>query len=97
MEIKIKELLDILEILQKSLSKFESVNLGEKEYFWEIYEDELYDPYQSPKQLGLGKLSDDWEELLRLKNIDEIPITYDLKRMGNIFRGIQDNGNIALS
>lgn len=102
MQIKVKELVDILEKVKKALSQFDYIELDErKEYFWNILsEEELYNPNKKPSNLhlGLGKLSEEWEDLMHLKSGDEddVPITYDLTNLARILRSIQDNSDIVL-
>ncbi len=100
MKIKVKDLMEIINILSESLKELpdSEIDLDVNDYFWEILENELYDPLKTPdpENFGLGQISDDWTELRRLKDNKDIPITYDLKRLGNILKCISDKGNIVL-
>jgi len=89
MQIKTKDLLYIIDILKREISNHfgDVVEIETEDFYWEILSsDELYDPTSCPKELGLGQLSDDWSELLRLRDVNEIPISYDLKRLAVILK-----------
>ena len=96
MNIRIRDLLQVMNILQSALKRFDSIDLGDKDYYWDIFEEELYNPYQEPTELSLGQLSFDWEGLLRLKKKDASPVSHDLKLLGAILRAIEDSHTIAL-
>lgn len=57
----------------------------DNEYYWDISEEELYCPYEEPKDITLGQISDDLIEIQRLNNFDSA-IVYDLKRLSNILK-----------
>ena len=57
------------------------------DYYWDISDEELYIPYEEPKNITLGQLSDDIEEIQRLINSDDA-IMYDLRRLSVIFKAI---------
>ena len=65
------------------------IYIDAEDFYWQISEDELYDPTQEPRVEELGQLSDDWSELLRLKREEEIPISYDLNRLATILKIIK--------
>lgn len=100
MKINVKELTSVIDIIKASLEGFDEINIKNKKinYYWDIPSDELYNPLKIPKSenLELGQLTDDWEELLRLKKEGVPPISYDLKRLSSILKAISDEGNIAL-
>jgi hypothetical protein len=96
MNIRIKDLLQVMNILQNAVKRFDSINLGDKDYYWDLFEEELYNPYQKPTELSLGQLSFDWENLLRLKRKDETPVSNDLKLLGAILRATEDSHTITL-
>lgn len=58
------------------------------DYYWDILDDEeLYNPYEEPKDLTLGQLSFDLDAIQRLANSDDA-IAYDLKRLASILRAL---------
>ena len=88
MKIKTTDLLDVIEALRINISEAfpDEIDVDAEDFYWQISEDELYDPTQEPKVEELGQLSDDWSELLRLKSENGIPISYDLNRLATILR-----------
>jgi len=91
MEIKKNDLLKIIDILKKNIDKnfSKKILIQKEDFYWEIDYNELYNPKKKPKNLTLGQLSDDWTELLRLAETKEEPLSYDLKRLGEILRIIK--------
>ena len=59
----------------------------ENDFYWDITEKELYNPYVEPKDITLGQLSDDWAELSRT-DFSENMIPYDLKRLASIIKAL---------
>ena len=57
------------------------------DYYWDIATEELYSAYQEPKNISLGQLSDDKNELDRLIKSDN-GIAYDLKRLSEILKAL---------
>ncbi|MEL6152469.1 MAG: hypothetical protein AAFQ78_00375 [Bacteroidota bacterium] len=93
MQIKKNDLLDIIDILKDQVSSNfdDTIEIDSEDFYWQILSpNELYDPTHYPKELGLGQISDDWEELSRLQNEDEIPISYDLKRLAVILEIVRN-------
>ena len=86
MKINIDEVHKITSLL---LTKLKESNGNEVEikndYYWDISGDELYNPYEEPKDITLGQLSDDLGEIQRLIESDDA-IMYDLNRLGNILK-----------
>lgn len=88
MEVNLKELEQILHLL---LLDFQRRNGNEMElkndYYWDIDSRELYNPYEEPKNISLGQLTDDWETLKNsVKSHNLIP--YDIKRVSNILKAL---------
>ncbi|WP_272150898.1 hypothetical protein [Tenacibaculum aiptasiae] len=87
MKIDKKKLFKIIDSLKEEID----VNLGDEiridkeDFYWQISNEELYNPIEEPSELTLGQLSDDWSELLRLYDNNEIAISYDLKRLSVVF------------
>ncbi|UUV22016.1 hypothetical protein [Paenimyroides aestuarii] len=95
MKINIDELQKVTIFLLSKLKE----NSGEEieisnDYYWNILDDELYNPYEKPTDLTLGQLSDDLEEIKRLINSDDA-IMYDLKRLAVIFKAISIENKTA--
>jgi hypothetical protein len=60
------------------------------DYYWAISKEELYDPSKDPKDLTIGQLSDDWNELTAILNEESPPIGYALVWLSAILRNIGD-------
>ncbi|QMU63847.1 MAG: hypothetical protein GKR88_05780 [Flavobacteriaceae bacterium] len=58
------------------------------DFYWDISSDELYNPYDEPKDISLGQLSDDLSEIHRLSKAEGDGIPYDLKRISEILRAL---------
>ena len=92
MNISTTDLINIIDILKdKIISEFGSeIVIDKEDFYWELLTDDIYDPYNEPSgELVLGQLSDDWEELLRLKNKKQCPLSYDLVRLSVILNIIR--------
>jgi len=86
MKINKKKLLSIINILCKEVNENfdEDILIDNEDYYWMVKLDDKYNPLVDPKELSLGQVSDDWEDLLRLLESDEIPVSYDLFRLAEI-------------
>jgi len=89
MTIKIDELQKIIILLLSKLkdSKGNEVEI-DSDFYWDISMNEIYNPYQDPKNITLGQLSSDLEEIYRLVEKKEDAIPYDLKRIAAIIKAI---------
>lgn len=63
-----------------------------KDYYWSIPANERYDPYNSPKDLTLGQLSEDWKETLRIVNDSQPPAVYQLEWISALLRYVAEHG-----
>lgn len=87
MDIEKKDLLELIDLLKSEIDEWFDEGIDfEDDFYWEINPDELYQFSKNPSKIFMGQLTDDWAELLRLKNKEEIPIKYDLQRLGVILR-----------
>lgn len=82
--------IDMLQKITTNLLSKLSERMGNEieinnDYYWDFAFEELYDPYKEPKNLTLGQLSDDLNEIARLSQSDDA-IIYDLKRIAEIFK-----------
>lgn len=95
MKINIDDLQKITFLLLSRLkdSKGNEVEV-EHDFYWNISEAEIYDPYIEPKTLTLGQLSDEWNELTRLKN-SAPPLPHDIGRIAAILKALSIEQAIA--
>lgn len=59
------------------------------DYYWNVPSDLLYDPYNQPKELDIGQLSEDYEFLLSSIKNDCI-VNADLRKLSHLLRYIAD-------
>ena len=92
MKININEVSEVVNLLLKELK--ENINKNEVEvdedYYWFVNKDELYNPYENPKNLTLGQLSEDWDELKSVLRKEKKLISYDLVKLSVLMRVIGD-------
>lgn len=95
MKININDLEKIILLLLHKLkeSKGNEIELN-NDFFWDIPSDELYNPYEDPKNITLGQLTDEVNEIMRLMKADEA-IAYDLKRVASILTALSIENPIA--
>ena len=90
-QMKIDDLEDVLTSMFSRLRE----NVGDvleikNDFYWDIPAEELYNPYEEPRKLTLGQLSDDLNEIKRLIKSPEEAILYDLKRIANILNSLSN-------
>ncbi|ACE06213.1 hypothetical protein Aasi_0842 [Candidatus Amoebophilus asiaticus 5a2] len=95
MKVKIDDIEKVTSLLLSKLkeSKGNEIELN-NDFYWDISEEELYNPYQDPKNITLDQLSDDLEEIQRLIKSDDA-ITYDLKRLASILKALSIENRTA--
>ena len=95
MKINIDDIQKITSLLLSKLkdSKGNEIEIS-NEYYWDISESELYSPYDEPKNITLGQLSYDLEEVQRLVKSDDA-IIYDLKRVSQILKVLSIENSTA--
>lgn len=85
MNINKNELLRIIKIIsteiENNLTQTIEIN---KDYYWDLELDKMFDIDKDPSSYTMGQISDDWESIKRLLLKDEIPISYDLVRLAYI-------------
>ena len=65
-----------------------------EDYYWEISEEQRYDPAQNPKDLRLGQLSEDWDRVQQIVKGDAPPVGYALVWLASLLRKI-GSANVA--
>ena len=89
MRIDIKKIETITSVLLAKLIEIKGATIElSHDYYWDIPTDDMYNPYQEPKHLTLGQLSDDLEELQRLCESSDDAIPYDLGRIASILKAL---------
>ncbi len=65
------------------------------DFYWDISEEELYNPYENPTDIGLGQLSDDLKRVQNLFKSDEDAVAYDLRKIAPILMALSIENPIA--
>lgn len=65
-------------------------------YYWNINSKEVFDIYNIPQHLDIGKQSEDWEDLRRLLNEQETVNPSDLIKLSVILRLLGERFEITL-
>lgn len=87
MNISITEIEKVAIMLLASLKKSKGDNIVvEKDLYWSIPVEELYDPYREPSEFTLGQLSDDLQEIKRLSVNPKDAVPYDLERLAMLIK-----------
>ena len=60
----------------------------EEDYYWSVPQETVYAPYESPKELTLGQLSHDWEEVQKLAQGKRAPLGYVLIWLAAVMRRV---------
>jgi hypothetical protein len=96
MKIRISDIENItLLLLSKLRAEVGEDVVVSKDFYWDIPQEEIYNPYEEPKNLTLGQLSDEYDEILRLKRTGDDAMAYDLKRLSAILRILYHENQIS--
>jgi len=85
-EIRRNDLKKILYALINELDKSQNNSfLLEKDLYWNIPFDELFNVYEEPKDITIGSIAEDWEFLQKINNGREV-LSYDFIKVSNILK-----------
>jgi len=59
-----------------------------EDFYWDVPADKRYEPYEEPKELTVGQLSDDWSEVTHMVNGDRELVAYGLVWLASVLRRI---------
>ncbi len=59
-----------------------------EDYYWFVPEQSVYQPYQEPKDLTLGQLSHDWNEVQALASGQREPLGHVLVWLASLLRRV---------
>jgi hypothetical protein len=59
-----------------------------EDYYWEVSEDERYNPAENPTDLSLGQLSEDWDRVQQIVKGESPPVGYALVWLASLLRKI---------
>jgi transcriptional antiterminator len=87
MQIDIDQLEQALKTLIDELRKRKGniINIEQPiDYYWSVTEEDLYNPYENPKELTLGQLSDDLQEMHKIAQKQTEPVSYNFVKMSSL-------------
>lgn len=89
MKISTKKLHAALDLLMRHIesSGHGSIEISE-DFYWNVPDEDRYNPYEQPTNLDLGQLSDDWKELEAIADGSSEPLGYGLVWASSILRRI---------
>jgi len=88
-QIKVSELREICENLFNHLDNISQSNIDiDKDFYWNIPEENLYDLSSEPTEFNVGQISDDWMELKKIGSKESEPLGYALVWLSSIMRVI---------
>ncbi|CCQ91443.1 conserved hypothetical protein [Nitrospina gracilis 3/211] len=89
MEIKIKDLEKVTNVLLKHLRKRKIKTIKvEHDFYWDFLPGERYEILKNPSKLGAGQLTDDWDNLSDLLTGEKDPLLYDFVWLASILNYI---------
>ncbi|KQT28481.1 hypothetical protein ASG22_19970 [Chryseobacterium sp. Leaf405] len=72
------------------INKIDNLNEDEiyfqKDLYWNINDEELYNVYEEPKNITIGSIKEDWDFLQKILTSDREIINYDFNKIANILR-----------
>lgn len=86
--LKVLDIKRLIHVLSEELNKLNDADVIEFEDdpYWNILDKDLYDPYEEPKDLTMGSLTEDWLFLQKVLNKEREMIDYDLYKLGSILK-----------
>jgi hypothetical protein len=60
----------------------------DEDFYWEVPTDQRYAPYEKPKELSMGQLSDDWSEVMQMSSGDREVLGYGLVWLAAVLRRV---------
>lgn len=95
MKVEIAKIKLVLDILLNKIEEYNGNSLDlNVDFYWDISFNEIYNPYEEPKNISLGQLSDDLDVINKLSDNHDKIVAYDLKRIAEIIKAISLSSNI---
>jgi hypothetical protein len=83
------ELREAFDVLLRHLEATTGADVAlDKEYFWSVPSDELYDATNEPSSLTIGQLSESWQHLEDLLADQDRSLAYHLVGIADVLRAI---------
>jgi hypothetical protein len=89
MQIEIAKLNSVTNLLFDHLKELgiDTIEI-DNDFYWNIPKSQLYDPYNEPKELDLGQLSDDWNDLQKVISGNMDVVSYNFIDLAAILKAI---------
>ncbi|AYZ13733.1 hypothetical protein EGY05_18090 [Chryseobacterium arthrosphaerae] len=86
--LKVSDIKDLIRHLSDELNKRDDAEVVEFEVdlYWNIMDEELYNPYDEPGGFTMGSLTEDWEFLQKVVMGERQMINYDLYKLACILK-----------
>lgn len=63
----------------------------DKDFYWHVPGNKLYDQYEPPGDLDVGQLTEDWEKLAAIERGEMPPVTDALEWLAAVLRAISES------
>lgn len=92
-ELKKVDIKKLIEVLINELDKLnDSTSFAfDSDLYWNITDEELYNPYKDSIELTMGSLVEDWEFLQNILDGKREMIDYDLSKLASLLRFLGKN------
>jgi hypothetical protein len=91
-EIPKNDLKNILLALINKIEKLDNSSFTlDKDLYWSIQDEELYNVYKEPEKITIGSLKDDWDFLQKILIEKREVIGYDFNMASNLLKLIGNN------
>lgn len=86
--LKVSDVKNLIVHLSDELSKLgdAEVIVLDDDLYWNILDEDLYDPYEKPENFTMGSLTEDWEFLQKVVMGERQMIDYDLYKLASILK-----------
>jgi hypothetical protein len=89
------DIADVKRVFETLVAHLEQTNQStheiEWDYYWDVPTEDRYNPYVDPKELNMGQLTDDWQELIKIADGDMPPVGPALMWLSSILRAIGES------
>lgn len=87
MKIEIDVLEEATKAVFKHLKEQKITDLKfDEDFYWNITQEDRYNPYDEPKELTLGQLSDDWLEIKKIASGENETIGFALVWLASLYK-----------
>jgi hypothetical protein len=89
LRIPVQQLRAAFELIMQRITEDEGENISlERDYFWSIAPDALYNPYTDPGEPGMGQLSESWQHLEDVLKDNSLAMPHHLVWLADVMRAL---------